>query len=369
MATALEGGYDLGGLALCLLALGALLVVRDLTHLVSRVFDVSFLGLRPFHGVAVALENVVVATLDDAIKGVERLTAKFLSGLIDAWGMLIAIPALAVLGMKAALEYLWDSALKPTIRAITNPIKNTADQALSKVKDVAGDLAATERSLEAEIAAGVKAAIGTSEAFARSQMHALEAELGADIATAIRTAERYADEAIGRLRAAEDAAVAGAVGLAAEAKVAGQAAAAAVLAELEGDLAIEIRLARAAAAAAVAELDRLTGAAIGELEGAVITVGRELHEIEGDLGALGTAGLIATIPAIATLVHAIADEAGLGRAECRGKVKQICSTDPNAWSGLLAGLVGLGFVFSLRELAEIANPIVHELADVIGEAA
>lgn len=369
MATALEGGYDLGGLMLCLIALGGLLIVRDLTHLVSRLFDFSLLGFRPLHGLAVGLENVVVGALDDAIKGVERLTAKFLSGLIDAWGMLIAIPALAALGTKAALEYLWSSALKPTIRTITNPIKAAADQALAKARDLAGDLAATERSLEAEIASGVKTAISTSESFARARLNELEAELGADIATAIRTAERYADEAITRLRAAEDAAIAGAIGLAAEAKLAGEHAAAAVLRELEGEIAAEIALARAAAAGAIAELDRLTGAAIGELEGAVITVGRELHDLEGDLGALGTAGLIAAIPALATLVHAIADEAGLGRAECRGKVKQICTTDPNAWGNLLAGLVGLGFAFSLRDLVEVARPIVHELADVIGEAA
>ena len=115
----------------------------------------------------------------------------------------------------------------------------------------------------------------------------------------------------------------------------------------------------AAAEGAVAgELPALPGLGYDDLRDAF---GRlDLERLAGMLGAGALAGY---------LVQALAREAGLADSECRGKVKQICATDAAAWENLLAGLVALGFAFSLRELYDVARPLVDELAPVIAQAA
>lgn len=65
------------------------------------------------------------------------------------------------------------------------------------------------------------------------------------------------------------------------------------------------------------------------------------------------------------IAQVIANEAGLGRAECRAKVKQICATDPRAWEHLLA-LAIAPFAFpGLRELIDVASELVPQLAEAI----
>lgn len=69
------------------------------------------------------------------------------------------------------------------------------------------------------------------------------------------------------------------------------------------------------------------------------------------------------------LAQVIANEAGLGRAECRAKVKQICATDPRAWEALL-GLAIAPFAFpGLRALAEVGATMVQGMHDVVREIA
>lgn len=368
MAEALEAGYDLGALALCFLAIGLLLVAKEGTKAVAGIFDFSIFGFRPLHGIAVALENTVVAALDDAIKGVERATAKFESGLIDAFGMLIALPALAILGVKAALEYLWTSALKPTIHSITDTIRDTAVKALAKA-------VALEATVEANLAAAeeyargkASAALASAEAYVESRLGALKTELRGDIASALAEAETFADQAVGKLRAAEDAAISEAVALAAAAKAAGIAAASAALHTAEGEIASAEQQAEAVAAGALATAEAAGNAALAVVESVAVTAEHDLKDIEGALGAAGLAALVASIPALATLVKAIATEAGLGRAECRTKVKGICGTDPTAWANLLEGLAAIGFAFSLAELAQVANGLIDGLAPIIRAA-
>jgi hypothetical protein len=65
------------------------------------------------------------------------------------------------------------------------------------------------------------------------------------------------------------------------------------------------------------------------------------------------------------LAQVIANEAGLGRAECRAKVKQICATDPRAWEHLLALAVPLFAFPGLRELVEVASELVPQLAEAV----
>lgn len=369
MATALEAGYDLGAIAVLLLALGLLLTVKGLVQSVAHVFDFSVFGYRPLHGAAVALENGAIGALDDAIKGVERSVAKFTSGLIDAFGLLIAVPLLLGLGVKAALTYLWDSALKPTIHSITNPIATTAAKALGIATAAENEIAQAIKGLGARIAAAEESAVATAKAYVATRLAALQQAIGGEIAAGVSEAERFAEQAVGKLRAAEDLAVAGAVAVAAEAKHAGQLAGAAALLAAEAEFGPEIAALRAAEAAGLAELDRVTKAALEGVKSIAVTAENEIGALVGDLDLSEAAALIASIPLLATLVHSIATEAGLENAECRKKVKGVCSTPTSAWDNLLKGLLGLGFLVSLPELAKIANGMADEVLPLVKRAA
>jgi hypothetical protein len=369
VGAALEGGFDLGALALCFVALALLVAAKQLAQAIAGPLNFSLFGVRPLHGVAVAIENGIVGTLDDAIRGVEKLAAGFISGLIDSFGLLIAIPALLVLGVKAALEYLWNHALQPLIRSIVATVKTTAENALAKAVALEGTVAANLAAAERYAREHATAALNTAEDYVDRKVSSAIATLRGDIADGVSRAEAFAETAVGKLRAAEDSAIATAVGLAAAARVAGELAAANALNEAERAAGSALAQSEAAAAEALARAQAAGQAALDGVRGIAVGAADDLATIEGQLGALGTAGLIAAIPALGTLVHAIATEAGLENAECRSKVKGICGTDANAWANLLGGLAAIGFAFSLRELYEVAEPLAKELAPVIAKAA
>lgn len=73
--------------------------------------------------------------------------------------------------------------------------------------------------------------------------------------------------------------------------------------------------------------------------------------------------------AAAALVGVIANEAGLGRAECRAKVRQICATDPRAWEQLLALAVGTFAFPGMEALARAGATMVQGLHDAVREIA
>lgn len=369
MAEALEAGYDLGGLALCFVALALLVMAKDLVQAIAKPLEVSILGYHPFRGIATALENTVVSALDSAIKGVERLAARFLSGLIDAFGLVIGLAALVALGTKDALVYLWNTALTPRIRSLTNPIKTTAEHALSEVQALEGTVASNLDAAERYAREHASSALSSAEAYATHELGVAVSKIDGELRAAVAEAESYADVAVSKLRAAEDAAVAGAVSLAVAAKVAGEQAAAKALGSAEAAAGELVAAEAATRAAAIAQLDAAGKAALGALDGLVVDVEDEIHTIEGQLGAAGTAALIGSIPALATLVHAIATEAGLENADCRQKVKGICGTNASAWTSLLEGLAATGLALSLGELARIANGMLGELEPLIREAA
>lgn len=369
MGLALEGGFDLGALALCFVAIALLVAAKELAQAIAAPLDFSIFGARPLHGVAVAIENHIVGALDDAIRGVEKAAAGFLSGLVDAFALLIAIPLLIIVGVRAALSYLWDEALIPRIRSITDTIKTTADAARARVIALEGTVVANLGAAERYAREHAASALSSATAYIDHRIDAAIGTLRGDIAAGVSQAEAYAELAVGKLRAAEDAAVAGAVGLAVEAKQAGLAAAAIAEAEAIRIGADALTAGLASDAAAIAQLDAAGKAALDVVRSVAVGVADDLGKIEGDIGALGTGALIASIPAIATLVHAIATEAGLENASCRSKVKEVCSTDPSAWTGLLEGLLAIGVGFSLAELAAVATPLIREVAPILAEAA
>lgn len=76
---------------------------------------------------------------------------------------------------------------------------------------------------------------------------------------------------------------------------------------------------------------------------------------------------LAASAALGVLVQTITAEAGLDSAECRGKFKQVCSTDPAAWADLLA-LAGAAVVFpGLSSMFSAAREMFHELMPAVRE--
>jgi len=412
VAEALEAGYDLAGIAACFVAIGLLLLVSALVEGLLAVLDVGIGPWHPFHNVTHKLSNAITSQLDSAIAGLETAAAKFESGLVTALELIVGIPLLLAVAVKDALDYFWHTALGAFVHSVTGPIASTASAALAKVTTLEGTVANDLTRAENYADAAAAHAISVSEGYASTWIDHAVSVLNQNIAAGVTAAERFTDTAVGLLRSAEDAAVAQAVSIATDAKNAGISAAAAALSTAESytDAAKGAAIAEAAAVLSSAEsyTDAAKGVALAAAGGALATAeqvaaldanaaeagaeafaaqaagavssaldvvrsiaidaGNDLGTIEGNYGAIGLAALIGAIPAMGTLINAIASESGLENEDCRQKVKGICATPTNVWADLLAGLAATGFAFSLLELAEVAQPIVLDLAPVIAEA-
>ena len=329
--------------------MGLLAVVGFTFEKLAGVLDVKIpvINVRPFAGIATAINNTIVQGCNDGIASVGHIAADFEAGLVLSWQQLLDADNAIVSGIRSSLSYLWNSALQPLIHSITDVIASTASAALAKVESLAGTVSANVTRAEAYADAQAARALGSAKTYAESQA-----------AAAINTAERYADTAVSKLAAAEQSALANAVGIAAAATAAVEGIARADLSQAESD-----------AASALATAQALGQTALQQVSSIAVTAEDDVETLAGAAGIAGAAALIASIPAIATLVTSIATESGLENESCRTKVKGICGTDPAAWANLLAGLVAIGFAFSLEELAAVARPIVSELAPVIAKAA
>lgn len=413
MTEALEAGYDLVGLAACYVAIGLLLLVSAIVAALLKFLDVGIGPYHPFHGITSKASNAITSALNSAVQGLEGAAAKFESGLVDSMALIIGIPLLLGVALYDLLKYLWGTALSAFVNTVVGPVRTTASNALTRVTSLEGTVAddfTKAKNYADNAAAG---ALSDADAFASHWIDHAVSVLNSNITAAVSSAERYTDTAVGLLRSAEDAAVAQAVGIAVDAKNAGINAAAGALSTAEGytDVAKGAALAAAAGALTTAEsyADAAKNVALAAAGGALVTaeqyaaaeanaaeagaeayaaqaagavssaleavrsiaVGAEndLATIEGQYGLLGVAALLASIPAIGTLLNSIATDTGLENEDCRKKVKGICASPTSAWGDLLAGLAATGFAFSLLELAEIAQPIVLELVPVISEAA
>lgn len=413
MVEALEAGYDLVAIAACFVAIGFLVLISALITGLLKVLDVSIGPYHPFHGITVKAENAVTSAFNTAIQGLEKQATKFESGLVDAFTLIVGIPLLLAVAMYDLLRYLWDHALSGYVHSITDSIRAAANSAVTQVTNLAGTVADDVSAARKYALEQANDARSDAQAYASHWIDNAVSVLNGAIADALAKAEGYADAAIGKLRSAEDTAVANAVGLAVDAKNAGIAAAAGALSTAEGDISAVRATALAAAAGALTtaesyadavKQEALTAAggalltaeqyaaqeaaavaagaagALAQAEGVItasveavkaiaVDAGQDLGSIEGVYGALGVGALIASIPAIATLVNALATDTGLENEDCRQKVKGICATPSSAWADLLGGLVAIGVSFSLLELAEVADPLLVELAPVIVQAA
>jgi hypothetical protein len=322
---------------------------------------------RPFAGIANTIQNAIVSPLNDLRAKSDAQISKGLAGLADSLELLIGLTGLLGLGVLKALKYLWGTALSPFIHAITNPIRTTADNALSDVealtKTVADDLA------KAESYADGKAtdALNSAKSYADTK-----------ISAAIATTEGYADNAVAKLRAAEDTAIANAVDLANAAKAAGIAAAAAVLTEAEAKIAAAATTAQleavkaesdaeAFAASAAAQVEATVDTSISQVKAIAIGAAGDLTDFEGYIGSLNLPTTIGAVGAIAALLTVVLSDTGLGNADCRAKVKGICGTDPLAWAGLLIGITALGIEFDLADIVDAALTILDDTYELLAD--
>ena len=175
MAEALDAALDLVPLLLWGVAWGLAALLSVLVAVGKATFNPSIpLFGKPLNSAWNTIEGAVNSALNDAANGVAKAWSGLLNGLIDSIGLLIAFPALLFLGVKAALEYLWNSALSPLIAHAVNPVRTLAQKA------------------EADAAAATRAAsdaIGTAEHYAEGQA-----------ASALESAKAYA---LGRADALE----------------------------------------------------------------------------------------------------------------------------------------------------------------------
>lgn len=391
MGEALDAGLDLGLIAACYVGIGLALLIGAVVGGILRTINVSILGTHPFGGLVTKAENAVTAATNTVVQGLEKQATKFESGLGDALALIIGIPLLLAVALKDLLQYLWHTALSAFVSSIVGPVRTLASQAIARVTTLEGTVASDLTEAKRYADASASSALSDAKTFASHWIDNAVTVLNGTIRSAIATAEGYADTAVSKLRGVEDAAVAAAVGLAAEAKNAGINAAAGALSTAEGEIAGVRATALAAAAgalttaesyaehvggdvaagaaAALAQAEGVVSASVDAVKAIAIDIQHDLGTIEGQYGALGLATLIASIPAIATLVNALATETGLENEDCRQKVKGICATPSSAWTDLLGGLVAVGVSFSLLELAEVADPILVQLAPVIVQAA
>ena len=325
MADAIEGAGDLALIAGLLLAIGCLYAIVFILRPIVSLLDFSVLGYRPLHGLAVAIDKYLVGGAKDAINASEKVLTQLFYGLVDSFGLLIGVPVALGLAIRDALVYLWHTAIRAFVNNVVNPVRHLATEAWASVtaleRTVVRDFAAAEHFATSE----AERAIRSAEAFATRDANAARA-----------AAETFASEAVAKLRAAEDAALA---------------------------------TATRTFDANLHSAERAFDTALGDVRGIAVGAEQDLKELYGKFGLLGAAGLIAAIPALATLVNTIATEAGLDSSECRGKVKGICGTNTSAWENLLLSIAAAGLIFDLSALVRFARELAGPVEDLVKRAA
>lgn len=272
--------------------------------------------------------NTVESIANDAegwlLKQAGNVWHSFISNLGEVAQLAFGLTVLVGDATYLALKYLWNTSLPAYIIHKLAPLARSIDHAISSASSAEQDAQTALSRVAHVVETTIPNAIATAEADAAKLADAAKSD-----------AISYADTAVAKLRAAEDAAVAAAVSLATTA---------------EHDAA-------QAYSNATAYVDSL-----------VKPIGGELTDFEQYVKGLGLPGALAALAALSTVVTTALAESGLDNSACRSKVSGICSTDPLAWAGLLAGLAGIGFTFSLADLAAAAEPVVRGLAGVVAEA-
>lgn len=323
MAVALDPGIIFG----CLLAIGFIYVSSWFLTRSIGLLDISLpLGIgRPFHGVVQAIINAIESGANDALKATEKALAWAWADLLSSLQLFLGLTIFFGDLLLKALSYMW---LGPLPALISRLIED----AFAKHRTVP----TTAPGLESRIVTSVEAKLAPTLAQIRAdsqkaEVAATNAEKAADAAAAqathsvTNTIEQVVTNPVTYLTNTVTEVIPG-----------------------------------------LAEALTAAGGEVADLPGLTIPNLEDLLRSK-ELGSL--AGLMAAIPLLRAITNTIAVESGLENADCRSKVKGICGTNPAAWAGLLGGLAALGFAFSLKDLYGVAEGLVHDLSDVIQQAA
>jgi hypothetical protein len=344
---------ELGG---GLLDLSAAYIALLLALVVSTVFFKPMASLAdsyiPLVGGSVAhwiraADNAVVGACERWAAWSLRLVVNLLIGLGEVFAVLIGVPLALGLGVYAALKALRHAVIPKLIAASVAPVRGIAHEAhalaVEANKLTRREIARVDAAARAYVTRLEHEAIAPLNAFLKIQWPAAKAELDATA----HTVEVVLPKELAAVKAQAAAATAATGAIASNVNQAVSQAVGAIPSELT-----------AAEGAAIAELPSLPGLSVDDL----------LGRLSGqDLATLG--GLLAAVPLLRALSTVVTSEAGLDKAECRGKLKGVCSTDPTAWANLLEGLVALGVGLTLADLlrycedaVKLAEPVVHDLA-------
>lgn len=319
--------------AVDLVALAALWVLIGLTLAAAYTFqkfadtiNVSILGQHPFAGVARGIENTIVHWCNVGAKSLEGVANLLWRGL--TWSISVTLQAIMAIprDIHNALAYVKDHLIVNVVRASLSTIHTAVNALEARVGTVTRELSSEVVRLDAKIERTATATVGTIERELGSEITRVEGEITSDIQSLRHT-----------LRSEIDAAAKGAESIGA-----------AALSKLS-----------AAENAALDALDKAEGATAAELRDFIKQVPLT------DIGAA-----LAALPLVIAAVNILEAETGLGRAECRAKVKGICGTDPSQWAKLLEGLALVGIGFNIKELIEaivgVAETVAPELEGFIG---
>lgn len=324
----------------------AALVLALIAYYIAKSLSIVTSLIPLFGGdISGAVENALVSPAHDLLKTVESKVAKGFSDLVSALGLGIGLSALLGLGIYKALGYLWNHALAPRVKSVMHYLD-------TQVQGIASDVLGLSKTVEADLVKAEKYATGEVAAATT----AIEATLRKEIAVAKRDVESYADSAVSELRKAENAALGSAVS-ALNAGIA-EAERAAHAAETEAE---------AAAASALTRAEATFNTAIADVRGIAVGAEDDIETLIGKYGLAGAAGLIASIPLLATLVNTIAAESGLDSSECRGKVKNICGTNPQAWERLLGFAGFLTLALDFQDFVNAAEVVAKGIGAGVAE--
>lgn len=318
-------GVDLAAVAVFMLLFALLFALRyTIVPLVHALHGA--LGWVPFLGDLVQhVDHAIVEAIDGAMHSVAGAIVTLWHGAVWAFDETILGLEYFTQATVDAFRFAHNTVIPDIVHAVVDPTIATVS-----ALDARAD--AIERDLHTGLAKAEHVAV-TSAAAALSTAERDIADLGRGIEADI--AER-----LDRLHAEIDKGINDAVGVA----------------ERQGAQAIDA-------------LRTAEQAAINQAEGVGALALDEIHKLAGGLDLTTIAGLLAAIPLLNTLVQTLATETGLSNAECRAKVKQVCSTDPQRWSRLL-GLMGLSLVWpGLIEFVRFLEPMTKDALDGVVELA
>lgn len=318
--------------------------------------------------------------IDRAVTTAERYTDSAVAGLKSAEDAAVA----SVKSLAGAAEGDAQKALSAAAGALSTAEAYTDTQLRSAVSTLDAAISSAEQTAQTEAASALSAARSTLQAGIDAAQQAASDALTA-AGGALTTAEGYADQAVATAKADLSALVGKTVSDAvadvtaqigtalstAEGDIAGVLSQAlSAVSDLDAAVQRQIAAAEALASQAIAATSGAAATALEAVKAIAVGAEDELETLTGTLGVTGTAALIASIPALATLVHALATESGLENESCRTKVKGICQTDPLRWAALLAAIGAVGLeTMDFSQMVGYARGLVSEGVDLVEKVA